>query len=155
MILLDDCLCIGNVVRHQPFWCWRQNIPGELGQYPGCWCPDHLCHQVSNGNLVLNMMDIKNNAWVTVNNDFWSRVRRFANNFHEWQSQEWRSLANRLTSDPQIVIHGNKCIISFLHAIWCPEHTILLKQLSISDFAIVTKGSLFWFIIVIISYLGM
>ena len=29
----------------------------------------------------------------------------------------------------------------FLHAIWCPEHTILLKQLSIADLAIVPKDS--------------
>ena len=36
----------------------------------------------------------------------------------------------------------------FLHAIWCPEHTILQKQLSIVDFAIVAKDSLFWFSIV-------
>ena len=36
----------------------------------------------------------------------------------------------------------------FLHVIWCPEHTIQLKQLSIADFAIVAKDSLFWFSIV-------
>ena len=58
---------------------------------------------------------IKNSAWVTVNNDFFgSRVRRFANNFHEWRSHEWKPLANRITSDPKIVSHGNECIILFL-----------------------------------------
>ena len=36
----------------------------------------------------------------------------------------------------------------FLHAIWCPAHTIPLKQLSIADFVIVAKDSLFWFSIV-------
>ena len=36
----------------------------------------------------------------------------------------------------------------FLHAIWYPEHTIPLKQLSTTDFAIVAKDSLFWFSIV-------
>ena len=36
----------------------------------------------------------------------------------------------------------------FLHAIWCPEHAIPLKQLLIPDFAIVANGSLFWFSIV-------
>ena len=49
--------------------------------------------------------------WITI---FGSRVRRFANNFHEWRSHEWKSLANRITSDPKIVIHGNECIILFL-----------------------------------------
>ena len=49
--------------------------------------------------------------WIAI---FGSRVRRFANNFHEWRSHEWKSLANRITSDPKIVIHGNECIILFL-----------------------------------------
>ena len=49
--------------------------------------------------------------WITF---FGSRVRRFANDFHEWRSHEWKSLANRITSDPKIVIHGNECIILFL-----------------------------------------
>ena len=43
-----------------------------------------------------------------------SRVRWFANNFHEWRSHEWKSLVNCFTSDPKIVIHGNECIILFL-----------------------------------------
>ena len=54
---------------------------------------------------------IKNNAWITI---FGSRVRRFANDFHEWRSHEWKSLVNRLTRDPKMVIHGNECIILFL-----------------------------------------
>ena len=58
---------------------------------------------------------IKNNAWVTVNNDFfWSWVRRFANDFHEWWSHKWKSSVNHITSDPKIVIHGNECIILFI-----------------------------------------
>ena len=60
------------------------------------------------------MWHIKNNAWVTVNNDFLSQVGRFGNDFHEWQSHEWKSLPNRLTSDKKVVIHGNECIILFL-----------------------------------------
>ena len=48
-----------------------------------------------------------------------------------------QSLANRITGDPKIVIHGNECIILFLQA-----------QLSIADFAIVAKDSLYWFSIV-------
>ena len=43
-----------------------------------------------------------------------SRLRQFANDFHKWRSHEWKSLANRITSDPEIVIHGNECIILFL-----------------------------------------
>ena len=32
----------------------------------------------------------------------------------EWQSHSWKSLANHLTSDQKIVIHGNEGIILFL-----------------------------------------
>ena len=35
-------------------------------------------------------------------------------------------------------------LVYLLHAILCPEHTLPLKQLSIADFAIVAKDSLFW-----------
>ena len=73
---------------------------------------------------------------------------------HEWgdlpktfTSEEVTSknyCANRITSDPKIVIHGNECIFYFLYAILCPEHTISLKQLLITDFAIVAKDGLFW-----------
>ena len=42
-------------------------------------------------------------SWITI---FWSRVRWFAN--------DWQSLANHLTSDRKIVIHGNERIILFL-----------------------------------------
>ena len=91
-------------------------------------------------------MDIKNNAWVTVNNDFLSRVGRFGIDFHEWRSHEWKSLPNRLTSDKKIVIHGNECIILFLTRYFMSStHKSPKKKLSSSaDFAIVAKGGLFW-----------
>ena len=62
----------------------------------------------------VGVYDIKNNVWVTVNNDFFvtsgairqwfsrvtkSRVKIIAESPHEWQ---------------KIVIHGNECIILFL-----------------------------------------
>ena len=83
--------------------------------------------------------------WITI---FGSRVRRFANDFHEWRSHEWKSLANRITSDPKIAIHGNEVLFYFLHAILCPgthnsaknHHRSLISQLSprtaFSDFAL-------------------
>ena len=39
---------------------------------------------------------------------------RFANNFHSWLRHSWKLLANRLTRDPKIVIHGNSCIILYI-----------------------------------------
>ena len=63
----------------------------------------------------LDLVDVWNNAWLTVYNEYWSRVRWFANGFHEWRSQEWKSLAKRITSDQnRIVIDGNSCTISLL-----------------------------------------
>ena len=83
--------------------------------------------------------------WITI---FWSRVRWFVNDFHEWRSHEWKSLANHITIDQKVVIHGNELLFYFLHAILCPEHTIPLKQSSIAYFVIVAKDGLFWLTIV-------
>ena len=38
----------------------------------------------------------------------------FANDFHSWLRHLWKLLANRLTRDPKIVIHGNLCIILYI-----------------------------------------
>ena len=91
---------------------------------------------------------IKDNAWVTVNNDFWvtseaicqgfsrvtkSRVKIIGKSHHEW---------------PKIVIHGNECIILFLVRYFMPwthnsaknNHRSLISQLSprtvVSDLAL-------------------
>ena len=41
-----------------------------------------------------------------MSNDFWVTSEAIRH--------EWKSLANRITSDPKIIIHGNECIILFL-----------------------------------------
>ena len=65
--------------------------------------------------ISLHINEIKNNAWVTAYNEFfWSWVRWFGNDFHEWRSLEYRSLANHITRDRVIVIHGKDCIILFV-----------------------------------------
>ena len=58
--------------------------------------------------VVALIIDIKNNAWVTVNNDFLVTSGVIC----QWFSRV--TLANHLTSDQEIVIHGNECIILFL-----------------------------------------
>ena len=90
-------------------------------------------------------VSIRNNAWVIMNNDLLSLVRRFGNDFHEWQSHEWKSLSNRLTSDKKkIVIHGNECIILLLTCYFMPWIHNSAKNNYQSQFVIVTKDSLFW-----------
>ena len=49
---------------------------------------------------------------------------------------------------PKSLFMVTDVLFYFLYAIWCPEHTILRNQLSIADFTIVAKVSLFWFGIV-------
>ena len=92
--------------------------------------------------------NIKNNAWVTVNNNFGvtseAIFQLFANEKH-WQ------IACRVT--PKSLFTVTNVLIYFLHAIWCPEHTIPLKQLSTADFAIVAKDNIFWLSIVTSSQL--
>ena len=93
--------------------------------------------------------EIKNNAWVTMNNDFWVTSEAI----YQRQSHSWKSLAKRIMSDPKIVIHGNECIILFLtchfmswtHYSAKNNHRSLISQLSprtvVSDF-IVTSPQL-------------
>ena len=57
-----------------------------------------------------------------------------------------RQIASLLT--PKSLFMVTNVLFYFLHAIWCLEHTILLKQLLVADFTIVTKDSLFWLSIV-------
>ena len=64
--------------------------------------------------------------WITI---FWSLVRWFANDFHEWRSHEWKSLANHLTRDQKIVIHGNSCIILYIY-IMCDRIRFLYSRFS-------------------------
>ena len=73
----------------------------------------HIC------NVVCHYIYIKNNAWVTVDNQIASRVTL-------------KSLCTATNVSSY-----------FLHAILCPENTVPLK-ISIADFAIVTKDGLFW-----------
>ena len=90
-----------------------------------------------------HVKDIKNNARVTVNNDFGVTSEAICQSFSRVTKSRMKIMANRTTSDPKIVITVINVLSYFLHAIWCPEQTIPLKQLSIADFAIVAKGSLF------------
>ena len=54
---------------------------------------------------------------------------RFANDFHSWLCHSWKSLANRLTRDPKIVIHGNSCIILYISIVLAME---ILRSLDVA-----------------------
>ena len=49
---------------------------------------------------------------------------QFANDFHSWLRHSWKYLANRLTRDPKIVIHGNSCIILYVTYRGCHTHNV-------------------------------
>ena len=68
--------------------------------------------------------------WIT---SFWSRMRRFANDFHEWCCHKWKSLANPFTSGPKIVIHCKPHIFLTRYAM---EHSNPPKKSSITHFVI-------------------
>ena len=45
--LYNIYIYIGSAYKgFEPLWCWNWNIPGELGQFHGCWCLRFLRHQV-------------------------------------------------------------------------------------------------------------
>ena len=98
---------------------WRHNAKAEK-TFPG--------HVGDNGKLndqrsilaELCVQDIKQRVrnkmihslpWITI---FWSLMRWFANDFHSWLRHSWKSLANHLTRDQKIIIHGNSCIILYI-----------------------------------------
>ena len=64
----------------------------------------------------------------------------------EVTSENHWQIASQVTQKSSFTV--TNVLLYFLHVILCPEHTILIKQLSIADFAIVAKDSLFWFSIV-------
>ena len=83
--------------------------------------------------------------WITI---FGSRVRRFANDFHEWRSHEYHwQIASRVT--PKSLFTVTNILFYFLHAVLCPRtHTSAKKTSSIAHFATVAKDGLFWLRIV-------
>ena len=77
-----------------PSWCWMKPI--FISTLATIVQIERIVHEL---------------PWIMI---FGSKVRWFANNFHEWRSYVRKSLANCITSHPKIFIHGNKCIILFL-----------------------------------------
>ena len=118
-----------------------------------------FCAQWQNGlfshfeHYRCHLQDITNNAWVAVNNYFGSRVRRFADDFHEWRSHEWnhRQIASRVTQRSLFTV--TNILFYFLHAILCPRTHFYYKPSSIAHFATVAKDGLFWLRIVTSSQL--
>ena len=96
-----------------PLW-WRHNaksettVPGDNCKMSDRWlflaelCVQDIKQRVR--NKIIHPLPI-----------FVSRVMRFANDFHSWLRHSWKSLANRLTRDTKIVIHGNSCIILYIY----------------------------------------
>ena len=75
---------------------------------------DSLVQNCSNVISIVNAFKIyrimQELPWVRT---FGSRVKRFANNVSEWWCHDQKSLTNRITSDPKVVIHGNEWIVLF------------------------------------------
>ena len=104
--------------------------------------------------LKVDAFDIKNKAWVTVNNDFFD---------HEWGDLPMIFTSDEVTSEnhwqitsrvtKKIVIHGNECIILFLTRCFISWTHRSAKQSSIVHFTIVARDDLFWLNIVTSSQL--
>ena len=83
-----------------------------------------------------------------MNNNFWVMCEAIC----QWFSRVTKSrlLANRITIDPKIIIHGDECVILFLTRYFMSLNAqFRYKQLPTANFAIVTKDSLSWFSIVL------
>ena len=80
--------------------------------------------------------------WITIFGHEWGDLPIIFTSDEVTSENQWQ-IASQVT--PKLLFTVKNVLFHFLHAILCPEHTILLKQLSIADFAIVAKDRLFWF----------
>ena len=84
--------------------------------------------------------------WITI---FWSQRRWFIKDFRSWLRQSWKSLANHLTCDQNIVIHRHECIIIFLiRYVLFGTHKSVNNIIDRSFRNFVAKEGLFWLSIV-------
>ena len=110
---------------------WRRNAKSEKTVLDdNCDMSDRwmvlekLC--VKDKKLHVRNKIIHSLPWITI---FLSLVMGFTNDFHSWLHHSWKSLANRLTREPKIVIHGNSCIILYILMQNQPQLTLPLASL--------------------------
>ena len=112
------------------------------------WRTKQFCHRTY--DIMKVAQEIKNNAWVTVNNDFWvtseaicqwfsrvtkSRVKIIGKSHHEWPKNCYsRQRMHYFISYTLFYVHGT--------------HNSAKKPSSIAHFATVAKDGLFWLRIV-------
>ena len=87
---------------------WRHNSEKDRP----CWqCRNQRSYLFLAELCVQNMRNRIKHELLTI---LGSLAMGFANDFHEWLLRHsWKSLANRIMSDPKIVIYGNSCIILY------------------------------------------
>ena len=117
-------------------------------------------------------MNNGDNAWVTVNGDFWSLVRWFANDFYEWRTIfvvtrevlcQWFFTSDEVTSENHWQITSRvtkKSLLTVTNALFYSLHAFSVwntpfrhKQSSFAHFAFDAKDGLFWINIVTSSQL--
>ena len=81
------------------------------------------CYILTTLSMCPYMKSIKNNAWVTVDNDFWTRVRWF---FRATKSRVTIIGKSRNEWPKKTAMHGNECIISFLTRYFVKEGLLWL-----------------------------
>ena len=146
---------------HYPCYCWRNCGISLINQCTLCEILDEMylwplaSFILKDASTYVNAsaihtriyiyIYIKNNAWVTVNNDFWvtsEAICQYLFTGDEVTSENHWQIASRVTRKSLFTV--TNVSFYFLHVIWCPEHSIPPKQLSITNFAVVANGSLFW-----------
>ena len=90
-------------------WWWRHNRPAIV-----------TCTQI-------NSLDIKNNAWVTVNNDFLVTSGVICQWFDEVTSKNHWQITSRVTKKSLFTV--TNVLFYFLHAILYLEHTVPLRTI--------------------------
>ena len=113
----------------------------------GCWWSDMQGAKSSAAMVeVMTVLDIKNNAWVTVNNGFWVMSEAICQWF-SWVTKSRVKIIGKSHHEvtQKMLFTATNVLFYFLHAILCPWNTqFCWKPSSIAHFATVAKDGLFW-----------
>ena len=128
-----------NAINQHNLTTWRQKTCDVIATHAEVMCIRLL-------ETYAAVADIKNNAWVTANNNFWVDLSQWGDlpkifTSDEVTSENHWQIASRVTQKSLFTV--TNLLFYFLHAILCPEHTILLKTIIDRSFRNCRQGRSF------------
>ena len=130
---LISCNLNWGIIRfyNKMFYCLVTKSPDSIQMFhvlsnEFCFsCPDWMMVRDRR-----NVFEIYNNAWVTVNNHFWVMSEAICQKFSRVMKSLVKIVRKSYHEWPEISLFMvTNVLFNFLHTIFSPEHTILLKTI--------------------------